>query len=195
MHTDLWSRRHARFAALVAALLVVGLSFGFMLARNGWAAEQGRQQAGKPRNTAPAAPHSVVLSDLENGFMAIAERMEPSVVSIRVNKTVRTASSMPDIGELFRDFGQIPAPGDGQAMPRFRMAPRQFRVSGAGSGVIVRSDGWILTNDHVVSGADNSDGGGTDTALIAVVVAGVVAAVAVLILAAVLLRRRGATRQ
>lgn len=152
MRNDVWNARRVPLAAVLAVLAGVALFGGFALGRRGWAAEpaQTKQSTGKPRvSNAEVAAATAPLANMESGFIAIAEKMEPSVVSIRVNKTIRNASMGPDIEQFFQGF-----PGfEGQG-PRLRMSPRQFKVSGAGSGVIVREDGWILTNDHVVSGAD-----------------------------------------
>ncbi len=148
-------RRHVRIRTLVAALVGVSALSGFAVARGVWAAEpqRGRAAVSPPVSDAQVAARTAPLADLESAFEAIAERMQPSVVSIRVDKTVRTASNIPDMGQLFQGFPGFPGLGGGRGF-QFRQMPQQYHVSGAGSGVIVREDGWILTNDHVAGGAD-----------------------------------------
>ena len=76
--------------------------------------------------------------DLSDAFVNIAETVTPAVVRIETRRTARVASSGAD---PFRRFFNMPDPED------------QPRLSG-GSGFLISTDGYVLTNDHVVSDAD-----------------------------------------
>src|SRR5271166_1919509 len=116
----------------VAALFVVATLRPDLLARIA-----GKNNVVLVQETAPMVAGAKVES-----FAEAAKRAMPSVVNIYTSKQVRQRSPLLDDPVLRRFF-----PGLSDSEPR--------RATSLGSGVIVSSEGYVLTNNHVIEGADD----------------------------------------
>ncbi|UCG32054.1 MAG: trypsin-like peptidase domain-containing protein [Phycisphaerales bacterium] len=127
MHTIRWQR------SACLAILIVGAGTAF-------------HEVEQARSTDPpdSVPRQMISLDemvsLEEVFTRLAEEVGPSVVAIRVTRRLDSAHRSADSPQAGGDVTINQAP--------------EHPVSSAGSGVVLRADGRILTNQHVIAAAD-----------------------------------------
>jgi len=140
----MWRGRQWPVFPLVV-LVLVALGLGFLLHA---VLTEEPLWLGQAAKTAP--PPGLAAGDLQSAFVAVADKVRPAVVNIgtvqlsRGRRPFGFDQPFPDdpfFRDFFRDF--------------FGEGPRgEFRQSSLGSGVIFDRRGYILTNFHVIKGAD-----------------------------------------
>ena len=92
----------------------------------------------------------ISLGTFSNGFAAVLKPALPAVVNIHTSKIVKSRGQMmPFFNDpMFRQFFGDQGLGQGQ-----QQQPQTEREQSLGSGVIITTDGTIVTNNHVIDGA------------------------------------------
>jgi len=90
----------------------------------------------------PGKESTEILTKFGEAMSKVAERVKPAVVNISTSRTVKTQRHPFFDDPLFRRFFGDPG-------------PQKRKVTNLGSGVIATPDGYILTNNHVIEGAED----------------------------------------
>jgi serine protease Do len=95
---------------------------------------------------------SPILKEIQDAFIRLHEQVGPTVVNIETKGKAMEAD--PAMDDLFRFFGRPdlgPPPGGGGGGGERGNMPR---VQGTGSGFVIDKEGHVVTNNHVVDGAE-----------------------------------------
>ena len=136
--------RPVRYAYGVAmALLLGGTAFSVATGQAGAQVAQNAPSAIVPRAGAPTS------------FADLAAKLAPAVVNISTRQRVPVRRQVDPFEEFFRRFGgQLPEGPQGQGQGQD--SPQTREAGSLGSGFIISPDGYIVTNNHLIQGANGT---------------------------------------
>ncbi len=132
-------RSKTKFYIVAAALISFGIIVGLVLSSS-----LNIQTPGYTQEYTVPQDAVNTLTKWSSAMAAVADAVKPSVVNISTSRTVKA----PETNPLFEDpfFRRFFGPGFEH--------PRERKAMSLGSGVIVDKNGYILTNNHVIKGAE-----------------------------------------
>jgi Do/DeqQ family serine protease len=127
---------------VILSLSLIALLFGLFFCMDGNRA-----------NSLPKNDKLTTAKSLGQAFVEVAKKVQPSVVNITTEKTI-TMKPWDRFGEDFFKGSPFEEFFRGFGSPKEKGKEYRHKQRSGGSGVIVDKEGYVLTNNHVIEGAD-----------------------------------------
>lgn len=138
----MWQRGARKWVwGLVAVFVLSGLFFCINSERADSSAKNDRDKL-------------TTAKSLGQAFVEVAKKVQPAVVHIQTEKTISVRPDPFWFGDEFFKGSPFEEFFKGFRSPRERGKEYRHKQRGEGSGVIVDKEGYVLTNNHVIEGAD-----------------------------------------